>query len=291
MAIDTSDLVFTAQQLHGLTRTTAAAFGRLLTAASMMGTLLKRESASVTVKVNGGGPVGTLLARADSHGNVRGYVDHPDVDFPLRRDGKIDVGQAVGHDGRIAVIRDEGTGEPYVGQVALVSGEIAEDITAYYAYSEQIPTACMLGVLVDQKDQKVILSGGVLLQALPGAGEGTLQQLEATVSTLPSVTTMLAQGLTPLQMCEKALSGFDMEVLDEYEVNYVCNCSKARFSDVLTTIGEEEIRTLPLVKDGMAEMTCQYCNRQYYFTQEELTQIADALQAARDTKSVGGEDA
>lgn len=273
-AIDSSDLVYTAQSLHNLTRTTAAAFGRLLTGASIMGAMLKRMDSTLTVKINGGGPVGTMLTWADAKGNVRGYVDHPRVDLPLRADGKINVGAAVGKEGMAAVIRDEGTGEPYIGHTALVSGEIAEDLTAYYAYSEQIPTVMALGVLVGQEDGKAMLSGGLMIQVLPGAAPDAIDRLEANVAKLESVTTMLAQGLTPLQMCEKALDGFNVEVLDSFEVNYVCNCSKEKFENMMLTLPPEDIRTLPLVKDGMAETSCPYCNKKYYFTPQDLEKIA-----------------
>lgn len=273
-AIDSSDLVYTAQSLHTLTKTTAAGLGRLLTGASMMGALLKYEKSSLTITVNGGGPAGALVAKADAHGNVRGYVEHPEVDLPIREDGKIDVGGAVGCQGRLTVIRDEGQGEPYIAHTELISGEIAEDITGYYAYSEQIPTYCALGVLTGKEDGKVLLSGGLMVQVLPGADAAVIDRLEQNTAALPSVTTMLAQGIEPLEMCKKALDGFDVEILDSFEINYVCNCSKERFSQMLLTLTPEEIRTLPLIKDGKAEVSCHYCSRHYYFTQDELNRIA-----------------
>ncbi len=274
-AIDSSDIVFTAQQLHGLTRTATAALGRLLTGTSLMGAMLKNSAATMTVTINGGGPIGNLIARADSKGNVRGYVSNPETDLPIRTDGKIDVGGAVGNDGRVSVIRNEGSGEPFIGQVELISGEIAEDLTAYYAYSEQIPTICALGVLVDKDEGKAMLAGGMLIQLLPGADEGCITRLEENFAKLDSVTTMLAQGLTPKQMCEKLLTGMEMEELDELEISYVCNCSKEKFSEMLLTLTPEEIETLPLVKDGMAEIKCPYCCRAYYFTQDELNSLAE----------------
>lgn len=273
-AIDSSDLVYTAQSLHKLTRTTAAAFGRLLTGASIMGAMLKRMDSTLTVKINGGGPAGTLLAWADAKGNVRGYVDHPEVDLPLRADGKINVGAAVGRDGLVAVIRDEGEGEPYIGHTELVSGEIAEDLTAYYAYSEQIPTVMALGVLVGQEDGKVMLSGGIMLQVLPGAAPDAIDKLEANVAKLESVTTMLAQGITPLEMCQRALDGYTVEVLDSFEINYICNCSKEKFGDMMLTLTPEDIRTMPLVHNHMAETVCPYCNKKYLFSSDELEKLA-----------------
>lgn len=273
-AIDSTRTVMTAQQVHGLSKTACAALGRLLTGASVLGAMQKIDGASVTLKINGGGPLGNLVAIADSLGNVRGYTDHPEVDLPIRSDGKIDVGGAVGKNGRLAVMRDMGQGEPYVGQVELISGEIAEDITQYYAQSEQIPTVCALGVLADRETGEALLSGGLLIQLLPGAGEDALQRLEENVRGLEPVTTMLAKGMTPEEMCRKALAGFETEVLDELPVRYACPCSKERFAAALTTLGSEELRTLPLDGQGRAEAVCQYCGRKYYFTKEELDALA-----------------
>lgn len=273
-AIDSSQMVFTAQKLHGLTKTSCAALGRLLTGASLMGAMLKIDGASLTLKVNGGGPLGTLVAISDSKGNVRGYADHPDVELPLKANGKIDVGGAVGGDGRLAVIRDTGSGDPYIGQVELVSGEIAEDLTQYYAQSEQTPTVCALGVLVDKNTGEAMLSGGLLIQALPGADDEAIARLEENIGSMEAVTTMLAKGISLEDMCRKALKGFEMEILDEFRVNYACNCSKRRFENALLTLGAREIRSLPLNEEGKAEAVCQYCGRKYYFSKEELETLA-----------------
>ncbi|WP_322173732.1 Hsp33 family molecular chaperone HslO [Acutalibacter caecimuris] len=277
-AIDTTQLVYTAQQLHGLTKTSCAALGRLLTGTSLMGAMLKETQATLTVKVAGDGPLGNLLAIADSRGNVRGYVDNPGVELPVRPDGKLNVGGAVGHNGRLAVIRDFGTGEPYAGQVELVSGEIAEDITNYYAVSQQTPTVCALGVLVDREEGCALLAGGLLIQALPGADEMVLAHLEKNIAQLDSVTTMLAKGLDLEEICYLALQGFEVEKLDEFPVHYVCNCSKERFTRVLLTLPSEDIATLPLNDCGCAETVCQYCNRKYYFSQDELLVLAKKAQ-------------
>ena len=280
-AIDSSDLVYTAQQLHGLSKTACAALGRLLTGASLMGAMLKEAGASLTVKVEGGGPLGSLLALADRKGNVRGYVDHPAVELPLRPDGKLDVGGAVGKEGRLAVIRDFGTGEPYAGQVELASGEIAEDLTNYYAVSQQIPTVCALGVLVGKEDGLAMLAGGMLIQALPGADEAALSRLEANIAQLESVTTMLAQNRSPEDMCRAALEGFQVEVLDTFPVHYVCNCSKERFAQALLTLQPQELREMPLDQEGRMETVCQYCSRKYYFSREELWALADRAEKNR----------
>lgn len=274
-AIDSTELVYTAQKLHGLTKTSCAALGRLLTGASLMGAMLKKEDATLTLKINGGGPIGSLVALSDSNGNVRGYVDNPEVELPLKKDGKLNVGGAVGKNGRLTVIRDLGIGDPYIGQVELVSGEIAEDLTNYYAASEQTPTVCALGVLVDKEQGDSLLAGGLLLQVLPGGDDQVIAKLEENISKLDSVTTMLAKGMTLEAMCAQALQGFEMEILDEFHINYVCNCSKKRFSDALLTLGSEEILSLPLNDEGKAEAVCHYCSRKYYFPKEELQILSE----------------
>lgn len=273
-AIESTELVYTAQRLHGLTKTSCAALGRLLTGASLMGAMLKETDATLILKVAGDGPLGNLLALSDSRGNVRGYVDHPEVELPRKPNGKLDVGSAVGRVGRLAVIRDFGTKEPYSGQVELVSGEIAEDLTNYYAVSEQTPTVCALGVLVDKEEGSALLAGGMLIQALPGADDAALERLEENIARLDPVTTMLAKGMAPEDMCRVALQGFQLEILDEFPVHYACNCSKERYARVLLTLGAEELSSLPLNDEGFVETVCQYCNRKYYFSQEELLELA-----------------
>ena len=274
-AIDSTQLVYTAQRLHKLTKTSCAALGRLLTGASLMGAMLKEANASLTVKVAGDGPLGSLLATSDSRGYVRGYLDHPEVELPLKPNGKLDVGGAVGRNGRLSVIRDFGTGEPYSGQVELVSGEIAEDLTSYYAQSEQTPTVCALGVLVDKQDGEVLLAGGMLIQALPGADDVALVKLEKNVSEMDSVTTMLAKGLSLEDMCNLALKGFQVEKLDEFKVGYACNCSKERFARVLLTLPMEDLETLPVNEEGLVETVCHYCNRKYMFSEEEIQVLVE----------------
>lgn len=272
-AVDSTQLVYTAQRLHTLTKTSCAALGRLLTGASLMGAMMKEAHATLTLKIAGDGPLGNLLALADSRGYVRGYVDHPEVELPLKPNGKLDVGGAVGHNGRLAVIRDFGRGEPYSGQVELVSGEIAEDLTSYYAHSEQTPTVCALGVLVDKQNGSALLAGGMLIQALPGADDTALAQLEKNVAEMDSVTTMLAKGMSLEDMCDLALKSFKVEKLDEFQVGYACNCSKERFSRVLLTLPREDLETLPVNEDGLVETVCQYCNRKYTFSKEEISAL------------------
>ena len=272
-AIDSSDIVYTAQKIHGTSPIATAALGRLLTAASLMGTMLKKADASLTLKVAGDGPIGTVVAISDSYGNCRGYVDHPEISLPLKPNGKLDVGGAVGKNGRLCVIRDLGEGEPYIGQVELATGEIAEDITHYYAVSEQIPTVCALGVLVGKEDHRAMLSGGLLIQVLPGADSSAIDHLEQNIAKLEPVTTMLAKGLQIEDMCKLALNGFEMEILDEFKVSYACTCSKGRVERAIATLKPEEIRSLA-DETGYAEAKCQYCNKCYRISKEELEQMA-----------------
>lgn len=273
-AIDTTDTVMVAQDLHKLTGTTVAVLGRALTGASLMGAMLKQEKASITLKFNGNGPVGNVVAISDSHGNVRGYVDRPYCDLPIRDDGKLDVGGAVGTDGRLGVIRDYGTGEPYMGQVELVSGEIAEDITNYYAVSEQIPTVCALGVLTEKNSHEALLSGGLLIQVLPGAYDSDIDMLEKNISNLDSMTTMLAKGMTLEEIVEKALEGFEVEKLDETPIHYACTCSKDKYARALLTLGKDEILSLPFI-NGSVEAVCPYCCKKYHFNKSEINELAE----------------
>ena len=277
-AIDSTYLVATAQQIHGTSPVATAALGRLLAGASLMGSMLKKENASVTLKINGGGPLGTVIAIADSRGNCRGCVDHPAVQLPLKANGKLDVGKAVGRDGIFGVMRDFGEGSPYIGQVEIKSGEIAEDITNYFAVSEQIPTVCALGVLIDKADNRHLLSGGLLIQVLPGADQAAVDRLEHNVSELKPVTTMLAKGMTIEEMCQTALKGFEMEVLDEFQIGYVCNCSKERVERAISTLKPEDILSLA-DKSGFAEAKCQYCGHTYRLSEQDLKRIAESAQS------------
>ncbi len=272
-AVDTTNIVAIAQELHHTSAVGTAALGRMLSAASIMGAMLKQENASVTMKINGGGPLGSVVAIADSRGNVRGYVEHPEVELPLKPNGKLDVGGGVGRDGLLMVIRDFGEGEPYVGQVRIATGEIAEDITAYYAVSEQIPTVCALGVLVDKEEHQAMLSGGLLIQVLPGAAPEAIDRLEENIRTLEPMTTMLAKGMSMEEICQKALAGFEMEILDEFQVKYVCTCSRDKVVQALSTMRREDIVSLA-DETGYAEASCQYCAKKYRFSVEELEEIA-----------------
>ena len=213
--VDSTEIVREMERLHKTSAVTTAALGRLLTAASMMGIMLKSTQDSVTLQIKGGGPTGRLLAVSDGTGNVKGYVEHPVVELPPRADGHLNVGAAVGKDGTLDVIRDLGMREPYIGQVPLTSGEIAEDVTTYFAISEQVPTVCALGVLVD-KDLSVRCAGGFIVQLLPGATEEEIEHLEKNIKAMPSVTTMLEEGKSVRDMLELALAGFQPDILDSY---------------------------------------------------------------------------
>lgn len=260
-AVDSTEIVREAERIHKTSAVTSAALGRLLTAASMMGVMLKSEQDSLTLRVRGGGPAGTVLAVSDGAGNVRGYVEQPVVELASRADGKLDVGGAVGRDGTLSVVKDLGMKEPYVGQVPLVSGEIAEDITAYYAVSEQTPTVCALGVLVN-KDLSILTAGGYLLQLLPGASDAEIAHLERNVAALPSVTELLCGGASLEQIMEQALAGFAPSVLDEQQVQYRCNCSQSRVERALLSLGRDELAEMAAEKKPV-EVSCHFCDKKY----------------------------
>ena len=267
--IDSTDIVRKAEQLHKTSATCSAALGRLLTGASLMGSMLKDERDSVTLRINGGGPAGLVIACTDGHGNVKGCIDHPLVELPPRADGHLDVGGAVGKDGVLTVIRDNKLQrEPTVGQVPLVSGEIAEDLTAYYAYSEQIPTVCALGVLVDP-DLTIHCAGGYLVQLLPGATDAEITRLEQNIAAMPSVTEMLRAGAATEDMMEKALAGFAPSVLDRRQVSYKCDCSQQRTKEMLFSLGRKELEKLR-DEDPHCEVVCHFCHSKYTFDLNQL---------------------
>lgn len=267
--IDSTDIVCKAEELHKTSATCSAALGRLLTGAALMGSMLKDERDSITLRVNGGGPAGLVIACTDGTGHVKGCIDHPLVELPPRADGHLDVGGAVGKDGVFTVIRDNKLQkEPTIGQVPLVSGEIAEDLTAYYAYSEQIPTVCALGVLVDP-DLTIHCAGGYLVQLLPGATDAEITQLEQNIAAMPSVTEMLRAGATPKDMMEKALKGFAPSVLDTRQVSYQCDCSMERTKGMLFSLGRKELEKLR-DEDPHCEVVCHFCHSKYTFDLNQL---------------------
>ena len=267
-AVSTRDLTERARQIHKTLPVATAGLGRLLAGASMMGNALKEEAASLTLQIKGGGPLGTLLAVSDHEGNVRGTVENPAVDIPLREDGKLDVGTAVGNQGTLTVIRDLRMKEPYVGSVGLLWGEIAEDIALYFVESEQIPTACGLGVLVD-RDQSVLSAGGYLVQLLPGAGEETAERLEASLRAAGPVTELLKADPDPEALLRAALPGLALEVLEKRPIAYRCDCSRERMERALISLGREELRAM-IDEQGSAELTCRFCDNVQRFSREEL---------------------
>lgn len=259
--VDSTDIVREMERMHKTSAVTTAALGRLLTAAAMMGAMLKSSKDSLTLQIKGGGPAGRLMAVADGDGHVKGYVQNPVVELPPRADGHLDVGSAVGHDGTLDVIRDMGLREPYIGQVPLVSGEIAEDVTRYFAVSEQTPTVCALGVLVNE-DLSVRCAGGFIVQLLPGALDSEIDQLEKNIAAMPSVTSMMEQGKTVRDMLDMALATFDPEVLDTSSVVYHCDCSEERVHRMLKSLGRSEVEKLR-DEDPMAEVHCRFCDKTY----------------------------
>lgn len=269
-AITGRELVERARQIHHASPTATAALGRLLCAASLLGNMMKEEKASLTMRLNGGGPLGGVLAVSDSTGNVRGYVGDPSCDLPLRPDGKLDVGGAVGRQGMLTVSRDIGLREPYIGSTEIVSGEIAEDVAAYMTESEQIPAAVGLGVLVDT-DTTVAQAGGFIVQLLPGAPEELISKLEDNIFLMDSVTMQLFDGGAE-ELVKNVLKGMDYELMEEIPVEYRCTCSRQRLQEALRTIDNGELQEI--IDDGEdIHVTCQFCDQVYTFTPGEVAQI------------------
>lgn len=274
MAVDSTDMAAQSEQYHKTSAVMTAAVGRLLTAASMMGYLLKGEKDSVTLRLAGDGPAGALIAVANSSGDVKAYTGNPVVELPLNQYGKLDVSGAVGKNGTLTVIKDLGMKEPYIGQTPIVSGEIAEDITNYFAASEQTPTVCALGVLVNP-DLTVQAAGGFLVQLLPGAEEGIIDRLEKNIEGLPPVSRMVADGITPEEICRRALDGFSPELLDSREASYRCDCSRERVERALRSLGREELEQMAQEQE-VTQVECHFCDKKYCFSQKEILQIANS---------------
>ncbi|MBE6992543.1 MAG: Hsp33 family molecular chaperone HslO [Ruminococcaceae bacterium] len=275
VAISSREIVERARQIHKCEPVACAALGRVLTAASMLGNALKVEGGSITLQVKGGGPLGTVLAVGDEFGNVRGYVQNPGLAIMEKYQGKLDVGAAVGTDGSLTVIKDLNMKEPYIGSIALVSGEIAEDLTAYLAESEQIPSAVALGVLVD-RDRTVKAAGGYIIQLLPGAGDDVIDKLETGIAAAGNVTSMLDSGMTPLEMLQAVMGELGVEVLEECEVEYKCYCSRDRVTGVLLSLGREELTQLADEQET-AEVECRFCDVIYKFTADDIRQLLSEL--------------
>ena len=269
-ALDSTDIVAKAESLHKTSAVVTAALGRLLTATSLMGNALKGEDSTITVKIDGEGPAGAVIAVADSRGDVRGYAVNPVVEIPLKANGKLDVSGAVGTNGTLYVIKDLGMKEPYNGFVPIATGEIAEDIAAYYAVSEQIPTVCALGVLVNP-DLTVRVAGGYIIQLLPAAYgyDEVIDKLENNIKVMKPITTLLDEGKDILDIVKIALDGFEVEVLSEQTAAYKCNCSRERFESALKSLNREELEEMANEMEK-AETVCQFCGSSYSFTSDEL---------------------
>ena len=274
-AIYSRNLTERARQIHKTLPVATAALGRTLAAASMMGNALKSDGASLTLQFKGGGPLGTVLAVSDNEGNVRGYVTNPHVDIPLRKDGKLDVGTAVGHEGTLTVIKDLHMREPYVGTIDLLGGEIAEDVAGYFVESEQIPTACALGVLVD-RDQSVKAAGGYLIQLMPGAAEDTIAKVEGGIMAAGAVSAILEKNDDPEAMLRTVMSDFDLKILETCPVEYRCYCSRERVERALISLGRTELEQM-LSEQGGCQLTCQFCDAVYEFTAEDIQRLLKNL--------------
>ena len=268
VAIRSTELVRRGAQIQKTTPNATAAFGRALTAASMMGNMQKVENGSMTLQIRGGGPIGTITVVSDPQGNVRGCVTEPHVPLVEKYPGKLDVGATVGKGGTITVIRDLQMKEPYVGSAQLVSGEIADDVTAYFAQSEQIPTACALGVLVD-RDQSVKVAGGYIVQLLPGAPDDIIDRLEAGVKKAGAVTPMLEQGMTPEDMMGQVCGDLGVVFLETTEISYKCYCSRQRVEAALISLGRKELQEIADEGESFP-VECQFCDTVYTFTPEDI---------------------
>ena len=271
VAIRSTETVKRAAQIHGTTPNATAAFGRCLTAASMMGNMQKVENGSMTLQIRGGGPIGTITCGSDPEGNVRGFVTEPKLPLVEKYPGKLDVGASVGTDGTLTVIRDLQMKEPYIGSIPLVTGEIGDDVTAYFAQSEQTPTACALGVLVD-RDCSVKVAGGYVLQLLPGAPDETVDALERGIKRAGSVTTMLDQGLTPEDILGQVCGELGVVFMETTPISYRCYCSRERVTSALISLGKEELKQI-MEEEGTFPVECQFCDTVYEFTSEDIREL------------------
>lgn len=271
VAIHSTEIVKRGAEIQGTTPNATAAFGRALTAASMMGNMQKVDDGSMTLQIRGGGPIGTITCVSDAAGNVRGFVTEPKVPLVEKYPGKLDVGATVGTDGTLTVIRDLQMKEPYIGSVELVSGEIGDDVTSYFAQSEQTPTACALGVLVD-RDQSVKVAGGYLLQLLPGAPEETIAALEAGIQRAGAVTPMLEQGMTPEDILGAVCGDLGILLMETQEVAYKCYCSRERVTAALISLGRKELQEIR--NEGKSfPVECQFCDTVYSFTPADIDEL------------------
>lgn len=274
-AADTTSMVEEARRLHNTSPVASAALGRALTASSIMGIMMKGDNDKLTLSINGKGPLGTIVCVADSKGTVKGYVSNPLVDIPSRADGKLDVGSAVGINGLVTIIKDMGMKEPYTGQYPLVNGEIAEDLTAYYAYSEQQPSAIALGVLVDV-DYSIKAAGGFIVQLMPEAEEKDIDILEKNLSQITSVSHLIDDGKTPEDLINLVLKDLEPMIYEKIPVSYKCDCSRERIEKALISIGKKDLDEI-IKEDKLAEISCHFCNTVYHFNEVELIDLRKSL--------------
>lgn len=270
-AIDSTDIVREIERLHQSTPVVTAALGRMCTAGAIMGALLKNEGDTLTLRVNGGGPCGTLMVVADYRGNVKCCAGNAQAQVPLRADGGLDVPGCVGTDGSLTVVKDMGLKEPYVGQIPLVSGNIAEDITAYYSISEQIPTVCALGIVFNE-DATIKAAGGYMLQLVPPVQDSAVKVIEDNLQKMESITGLLDKGLKPDELAVNALEGLGGEILDQWDAVYFCDCSRERTERILLSLGKKELQKL--ADEGKTtEVCCHFCNKKYEFSTDEIVKL------------------
>ena len=273
-AIDGKEIVSEIERIHKTSAVITAALGRLSMGASLLGFGLKGNSDTLTIRINGKGPAGNLIAVSDSYGNVKAYVANPVVEIPLNSKGKLDVAGAIGKNGYLSVVKDLGLKEPYSGQVPIVSGEIAEDITNYLAVSEQIPSVCALGVLVDT-DLTVKCAGGFLIQVLPFASDAVIDTIESNIKNMSSVTQLLSGGKTVEEISLMALDGLSPNILDDFEISYKCDCSRQRVERALISLGKTELESIS--NDDKTEVCCHFCDKKYIFSQEQIKNLIKSL--------------
>lgn len=273
----TTEMVEEARRIHDCSPVSIAALGRMLTAGSMMGTMLKSDKDTMTLQINGKGPSGSIVVISDNTGNTKGYISNNNVELMYHPNGKLDVGRAVGVDGVLTVIKDLGMKEPYVGQIPIISGEIGDDISSYFATSEQTPTAVGLGVLVET-DGHVAASGGFIIQLMPEADEVTIEKLEKRLAGIRSVTEMVNSGLDAEGIISEILGDIEFKVYEEKEIAYKCNCSKERLERALISIGKTELADI-IQEQGKAELVCHFCNSKYHFDRDELVDLLDKATA------------
>ncbi len=269
-ALDSTDIVKNIMEIHNTTGVVTAALGRLASACAMMGAMLKNESDSLTLRINGGGPCGTLVAVSDWRGNVKCCAGNPGADVPLRNDGGLDVAGCVGRDGFITVQKDMGLKEPYIGQVPLYSGNIAEDVTAYYTVSEQIPTVCALGIVWE--NEKPSAAGGFMVQIIPPFNRNSAALVEDNLKKMDSLNNLLLDGKTPEQTAVAVLSGLSGEILDQWDAVYRCGCSREHTEEILLSLGSDEIKRLAS-EQAQTEVCCHFCNKKYVFTSDEMLKL------------------